>query len=45
MEALLLLLNLLAFTHLCWLAVRFERSDPKRPKSLGIFAYREDRES
>lgn len=45
MEALLLLLNLLAITYLCWLAMRFDRSDLKRPASLGIFAYGEDERS
>lgn len=45
MEALIFLLDLLFFTYLLWVVLRFERAKPGRSKSLGFFAYKKDLDS
>lgn len=43
-EALLLLLNLLVVTYLCWLIVKADKSKLDQSQSLGLFAYKDDSE-
>jgi len=44
-EALILLLNLLAVTYLCWLLVRADKGKGNPGRPLGLFAYKDEDKS
>lgn len=44
-EALILLLNLLAVTCLCWLIVRADKGKGNQSRPLGLFAYKDEDKS